>query len=194
MDTEKGMNAENIDLEQMRKVWMEMGKILGMQPTPDNTPDDLNRKRTALDRLRNRYKRFWILSMGMTFTSFMIFSKGLTIDTRYNLWLGIAYAVYFLTAFLMDLWLWNGIGTIDPLRMSVAEVAEKSMFYRKRHLQFMAILMPMAITLIGFTAYVFSTDVFFLYGMIAGAIFGITMGIIQFRRFMAEYRRLRIRE
>lgn len=126
----------------------------------------------------------------MVFVSFMIFSRGLIGESHLNPWLGVAYAVYFLTAFSMDQWLYQGIGKIDPLKMSVSQVLKKSLFYRKRHLQFMAILIPMALGLLGFTGYVFSNDRYMLIGMIAGAIFGAIIGIIHFRRFMVEYRNL----
>lgn len=184
------MSTNDFDIEQMRQAWVEMGKALGMSSIPGNNPKDFQRKKTTLDHLRERYHIFWIFSLVMAFAGFLIFSSGTFILSNLNLWLGIAYAVYFLTASSMDYWLWKGLGTIDPLRMSVSEIAEKSMFYRKRHLQFMIVLIPMAIALICFTGYVFSSEMYFLNGMIAGAILGIIIGTIQFRRFMAGYRNL----
>lgn len=186
------MSKDNIDIEQMRKAWLEMGKSLGMQTLPNSEPIDFNKKKTALDRLRDRYNVFWIISLVMTFVGFMIFSRGIFIVSHLNFWLGIAYAAYFLTVSCMDFWFWRGICTIDPLRMNVSEISEKSMFYRKRHLQFMAILIPMAIALLCFTGYVFSSEIYFLNGMIAGAVIGAIIGTIQFRRFMAGYRDLSV--
>lgn len=184
------MNTQNFDIEQMREAWVEMGKALGMSSIPDNNPKDFQKKKTSLDHLRERYRNFWIFSLIMAFAGFLIFSTGRFIMSNLNLWLGIAYAVYFLTTSLMDYWLWKGLGTIDPLQMSVSEIAGKAMFYRKRHLQFMIILIPMAIALLCFTGYVFSSEMYFLNGMIAGAILGLILGTIQFRRFMSEYRKL----
>lgn len=184
------MNIENQDIEQMRKAWIEMGKALGMQPAPFNDPGEMGSKKTALDRLRNRYRVFWIASLLLSFGTFMFFSSRSIMDGRLYLWLGIAYAVYFLTAFCMDFWLYNGLGTINPLKMGVTEVAWKSAFYRKRHLQFMVVLIPMAIALIAFTGYVFSSEMYFLNGLATGVILGLIIGIIQLRRFMTEYRNL----
>lgn len=90
----------------------------------------------------------------------------------------------------MDHWLWRGIGTIDLVRMDVTTVTRKTMYYRKKHLQFMAIIIPMAIGLLGFTGYVYSVETSFLCGMICGAICGAIIGIIQFRKFMTDYRKL----
>lgn len=184
------MNRENIDVEQMRKLWLAMGESLGVQSSPHCNSVNFYKKKTSLDRLRDKYRVFWIVSLLMIFVSFMIYSRGLIVESPLNFWLGVAYAVYFLTAFCMDYWLWRGIGSINPLRMSVSEVADKAMFYRKRHLQFVAVLIPMVVALLTFTGYVFYSEVYFLYAMISGAICGLIIGTFQFRRFMAEYRRL----
>ena len=184
------MNTDNLDIEQIRKAWISMGKTLGMHPSPYQTPEDLGNRKTALDRLRDKYRHFWIVALIMTFYSLLMFSCGRIFEGRGGVWLGIAYAAYFLTVFCMDHWLWRGIGSIDPLKMGVAEVAEKALFYRKRHLQFIVVLIPMAVVLLGFTAYAFSSDIYFLIGIAVGAVCGLTVGIIQFRRIMAEYRKL----
>lgn len=52
----------------------------------------------------------------------MIFSRGQLFDSNLNLYLGIAYAAYFATSCAMDYVLWRGLGTIDPVKMSVIEV------------------------------------------------------------------------
>lgn len=184
------MKDENGNLGELRKIWVEMGEKLGMQSIPDNDPGKLDRQQTALDKIRRKYRVFWIVALLMIFNVFLIFSGGIFGDNPLNFYFAVAYALYFLTAFIMDHWLWVGLGTIDPLRMGVAQVAEKSMFYRKRHLQFMAILIPMAIVLLGFTGYVYSTNIYFLNGIICGAIFGAVIGIIQFRWMMQRYREL----
>lgn len=183
------MTHENVNLDELKRAWLAMGETLGMN-RPENDPKNLDEMKTALDRLRQKYRVFWITSLGMVFVSFMVFSRGMLIDSEWNVWLGVAYSVYFLTAFSMDQWLYSGIGTIDPLRQSVSEVAAKAMFYRKRHLQFIVVLIPMAVALIAFTGYVFSDETYFISGMITGALLGIILGIFQFRRFMAYYRQL----
>lgn len=178
------------DIEQMRRAWTEMGKALGMKSVAVSDPESYGKKKTALDRLRHKHLTFWIISAMMTVGGFLIFSRTLIVEPDLSLWLGAAYAFYFLTAASMDFYLWRGIGSIDPLGMDVSEISAKSMFYRKSHLQFMTILIPMAIALLGFTGYVYSSEIYFLNGMVAGVIAGAIIGTIQFRRFMAEYRHL----
>lgn len=184
------MKPNDVDFEELKKIWLAMGETLGTLPTRENNPTILRTKKTALDRLRNKYRVFWIVSILMIISTFIIFSRGILVDSEWGGYLGVAYAVYFLTTFVMDHWLWVGIGTIDPIRMGVTEVAEKSMFYKKRHLQFMTILIPMAIMLLGFTGFVFSSDKYLISGMFTGAIVGAVMGYLQFRRFMEDYKDL----
>ena len=182
------MSTENFDIEQIRRAWVAMGECIGMHPASDSNPKDLNLKLTALDRLRRKYREFWVVSLIMAFCFYMLFQSAFFIESHLNFRLGVAYAVYFLTCFAMDLWLYNGIGSIDPLRMEVTQVVQKAVYYKKCHLTFMAILIPMAIGLLAFTGYVFFSETYLLSGMIAGAICGAIIGIIQFRRFMADYR------
>lgn len=188
------MTPENINFDELKKAWLAMGEILGMQSTQNDNPENLNNKKTALDNLRDRYRSFWTMSLIMTFISLILFpilfTKVVIFDKPVGVYLGTAYAIYFLIAFIMDHWLWTCIGKIDPLHMSISQVAEKSMSYRKRHLQFMFILIPIAIALFGFTGYVFSSDIFFLSGMGVGVICGLILGSIQLRRFMNDYRKL----
>lgn len=184
------MTPDNIDLDNLKKSWMEMGRSLGSQFDHGYNPDQLSNMKTTLDRLRDRYRVFWRVGLIMIFTSSFIFSGDIINENPLNIYLCFVFPIYFLTCFLMDHWLWKGIGSIDPLRMGVAEVAQKALYYKKKHLQFMIFLIPMAIALLGFTGYVFSSDKYLLMGMITGAICGAALGIIQFRRFMAEYRKL----
>lgn len=183
------MNTENNSLDRLRKAWRETGDAMG-NDAPN--PDDLDKKKTALDNLRDRYKSFWVmaLALGFGFGTFMIFRNIIDIESDLGLPLALSYWMYFMICFGMDCWLWNGVRKINPVTMSVSEVASKALFYHKRHLQFMCVLLPLAVALVGFTAYAFRASSYFVYGIIAGAVIGAIMGIIQFRRFMASYRQL----
>lgn len=90
----------------------------------------------------------------------------------------------------MDDWLCRGIQRIDCATMPVAEVARLSIHYRKRHLQFMCILIPMVIMWIGGVVWIGFGDIYFLAGVILGALTGLALGLMQFHRFMDDYRRL----
>lgn len=74
------------------------------------------------------------------------------------------------------------------MSMAVGEVSRLATFYRKRHLQFMIILIPIAIALLGSFIYVMVDNIYFIYGVICGAVIGLAIGIFQFMEFMADYR------
>ena len=88
----------------------------------------------------------------------------------------------------MDTWLSRGLQSINLAEMKVAEVVAKVYYYRKKHLQFMAILIPAAIVLIGWMAWIFADNIAFIYGIVAGAVLGGICGFNVYRNFMKEYR------
>lgn len=184
------MNTENFEIQQLKKTWTKIGEGLRAPISSGGNSEDFNKKKTALERLRNKYRLFWTVALIMVFWAYIMFAKVVDLESPFNVCLGLSFAAYFLIVFCMDYWLWRGLGTIDPLRMPIAEVSAKSMFYRKRHLQFIAVLIPLAIAVLGFAVYVFSFEIYFLAGMFSGAVIGLVLGIVQFRRFMAEYREL----
>ncbi len=73
------------------------------------------------------------------------------------------------------------------LTMSVSEVVEKALYYRKWHIRFIFILLPMALGCLGLMAYVID-DLYVRLGMLAGFIVGVAVGIRQLLNFLADYR------
>lgn len=94
----------------------------------------------------------------------------------------------FATASTMDHWLANGIRSIDCSRMSVREVIDRSLFYRRSHHQFMMILIPYAAIVLGCLGWASRADVYMLMGMGAGFLVGLAIGIRKYMDFMAYYR------
>ncbi|MDE6786690.1 MAG: hypothetical protein K2J46_06600, partial [Muribaculaceae bacterium] len=79
------------------------------------------------------------------------------------------------------------VRSIDVVNMPVSEVIRKALFYRKRHLQFIAILLPSVLAIIGFIAW--SMDNFyFRLGILIGFIAGTALGLRQLFAFLADYR------
>ncbi len=100
-------------------------------------------------------------------------------------------ALFFALAGSMDYWLYRGMKSIDISSMPVSEVARKAIFYRRRHLQFIAILVPLAIGIFTLMVLAFNPDRHMLAGMACGAIVGLAIGIRQLIAFMDDYRTLR---
>lgn len=150
-----------------------------------------SRRMTALQRLAARYNRFSNLALiCILWCPFFALSHIIDVsDQRLRIALAIYAGVYFLTCSAMDRWLCHGIRRIDCATMPVSEVLRLSLFYRKRHLQFMIILIPMAVVFVGGMAWLGGADEpYFIAGIITGALFGLALGIRQFLLFMSDYR------
>ena len=88
------------NLEEVKRAWIAMGKSLGMQ-MPEYNDVNLDKKKTALERLRNCYKRFFIAAAVFSVTSIFIFARFKDVLNNQNVeYLGFAYSAYFLLHFL----------------------------------------------------------------------------------------------
>lgn len=149
------------------------------------------RRRTALQNLASRYKRFSIIATVMIVLCPVMLGLSDILPDSTPKWIVLAFmSIYFLTCSIMDNWLHEGIKSIDCITMTVAEVTRKAAYYRSRHLKFMLILIPMAVLILGGLAYVATSDRYFILGMTTGALIALALGSRQFLRFMADYRDL----
>lgn len=144
---------------------------------------------TSLERLRNRYRRFAILGFTMLPLSCVFMLKSI-FPIEGGIWITLSFIVYFLTCGFMDTWLYRGLDTIDCLHMSVSEVIEKARYYRKKHLQFVVILIPMAIALLCGLAYFTGWEEHILLGMIIGGSIGFAIGLQQLFAFLRDYKNI----
>lgn len=145
------------------------------------------RARTALQNLATRYRQFSNIAFIMIFTMPWVFMSQL-IPGRNSLYVVISGMLYFLTCSVMDRWLYNGISRIDCATMSVSEVAGLALFYRKRHIQFIIILLPLAAAWISMLLYFSTSDPFLIYSVACGTVIGLAIGVRQLFKFMNDYR------
>lgn len=149
------------------------------------------KRRTALQNLARRYRRFFIISLlCICWVPFLAFND-IFADSKWRLLWAVVAGVYFLTASIMDYWLYKGISDIDCATMTVTDVTQKAFFYKKRHLQFMMVLIPMAVLIVGGLIYMNSNDDSIVIGAVFGIILGLAIGTKQFIDFMSDYRRIR---
>ena len=182
------MREENFD--ELRRAWKE-----GFRAASSHDYDELidinnsNQRKTALENLAERYKRFAILGTAMILVSTCYLNAHI-FPEPYNIILACGMMVYFAIAAMMDWWLYRGVKSIDIYRESVSEVSRRARYYRRRHLQFMAVLVPIMIALlvVMFTATI--SNRYMTAGLIAGALFGLVIGLFALTRFMDEYRSL----
>lgn len=159
-------------------------------------PDDLvriyrQRKETALERLARKYRSFSIMSLVMTFVSLLwLFSVSLEIKESMRGPLTIVMMIYFATCSLLDYRLYKGVSGIDCYTMSVEEVINKALYYRKKHIECIIFLIPFVIVVIAAMVYAFGADTYIIYGMVAGFVGGLAIGIRHYIDFMSQYKKI----
>ena len=176
--------------QELRNAWLETQSRLEKIESQINCDSangfNANRK-TSLDNLIRRYKTFACIGVGMTLCSFGWFNSHILEGTAGHI-LPIVMIGYFLLAALMDMYLMNGLQSINLSTMSVSKVCELVAKYRKFHHRCMIVLIPICIVLIGIMVSAFISDTYMIIGIIFGAIIGLAIGIMQYRRFMDDYR------
>ncbi len=179
-----------MEFEEMKRIWNDsFSRLDSQQQTEILTSVQSSRRSTALQDLSKRYLRFACLSGVMTVLSLAYFTSALIPESmRYTT--GIAFAVYFCIACVMDLYLYREVSSINLAADTVDSVIRQSIRCRKLHLTFILILLPLAFSMIGLLIYTFDAERYMVLGIIAGFIVGALMGIRQFRKFMAEYKEL----
>lgn len=161
-----------------------------------NSPaDNKPRRHTALQQLIGRYKRFSRISLIMTcYMPFYIFQLLRNNTTATPLWLITAVSafmmIYCLTASVMENWLSKGLSSINIADMPVVEVCNRALYYRKRHFQFIAVLLPMCLILLVLLAWLLSSNQYIVYGIATGAVIGIVIGLFVLNKFLKEYKNL----
>ncbi len=175
--------------QDMKSTWRETATSLQTENDRLLTKFQNGNPLTSLERLRNRYLRFAILGFTMLPIS-SVFMLPSLFPMKGRIWITLAFIVYFLTCGFMDTWLYRGLDTIDCLHMSVSEVIEKARYYRKKHLQFIVILIPMAIALLSFTAYFLDGNIYLITGMAIGGCVGLAIGIQQLLQFLRDYKNI----
>ena len=175
-------------MDNLRKDWQNSNVAI---QTEANSYDKIinGKRRTALENLAERYRRFSNLALILILLSFSwIFNPDMFPGNQgLSIAVGVSFAVYALIASIMDRWLYKGIQSIDIVVMPVSEVVRKALFYRKRHLQFIVILLPIVLSIIAVMAWSMD-NLYFRLGIVVGFIAGVTIGVRQLLAFLADYR------
>ena len=176
-------------MEEIRKTWDEIGVRYSGEKGSGGHGTDIRRE-TALEKLRKKY--LWFSRFALVFMIIEPFCFSLRFMAEYNVWIaGLMFMVYFGVCSSMDYWLYKGISSIDCYTMTVSEVVEKAFYYRKKHLQFIIILLPLALVCVGTLGYMLRSKPAFLVGMGCGGAVGLALGYRQYLEFMSEYKKLR---
>lgn len=152
-----------------------------------------NRRKTALTRLQDRYKRFIRMEIIFTFAIPGMVS-GILRRTGHSPAVIIAFILFFLTAAAIDYHIYRQLREISVDRMTTSEVIRRSTLCRKQHLASIIFLFPFALICVGLLGWALYFDIYFMIGMGVGALVGLAVGIVQFQRFMSDYRRVGLKE
>lgn len=175
--------------EEIKRTWNEAARKRYC-PTPEEFENMYReKKKTALERLAARYRRFSTMSIVFIVLCTMLPFSHLFEGIGAMRWVLFGVSIfYFASCSCMDYWLYRGVSSIDCFTMTVSEVSLKALYYRKKHLQSMIFLLPLAILFVGIMAYCFKAEPYTIYGILAGMLLGVVLGYRQFREFMKEYR------
>ncbi|MDE7349969.1 MAG: hypothetical protein K2N25_02790 [Muribaculaceae bacterium] len=175
-------------MDNLRKDWQDTS--VSIRRDSESYASIINGKRkTALQNLAERYRRFSNLALVLILLSFSwIFNPDMFPGHHgLRITVGVSFAVYALIASIMDRWLYKGIQSIDIVVMPVSEVVRKALFYRKRHLQFIVVLLPIVLAIIAVMAWSMD-NLYFRLGIVVGFIAGVAIGVRQLLAFLADYR------
>ena len=177
--------------EEIKKTWEEASRKL-YRPTPQEFENMYREKKeTALERLAIKYRRFSTMGLVMAIVSaFWMLTPAHLPATPMKFIMALVLMLYFATCSSIDWWLYRGVSSINCFDMSVSEVVDKALYYRKKHLQSIMFLIPFAVVVFGVMIYSFNADKYIIYGMGAGLIIGLAIGYRQFREFMDEYKKI----
>lgn len=178
--------------EEIRTTWQEAARRMSQLKAQEYENNYLQRKETALQSLAKRYGRFSRCSFLLILCVFCWLHMDLDFEAdwmRYVIF-GVMTA-YFVACGCIDYYLYKGVSAINCYEMTVTEVIDRAMYYRKKHFQSLAFLLPIAIGLIAFLAYALRANEYVISGIICGSIVGLAVGLFNLHKFMAEYRKIK---
>lgn len=178
-----------MDQEETKRIWKELSRRLDALESKTNNlrPDDP--RRTALERLSARYRRFSIVAMAMALVSVLyIFTD--VFPERYRMLNSCVSCCFFLVCSIMDYSLMRNISMINVISMPVAEVCRMSQEFRRRHHMFMIVTIPMAISVVGLIILANIDNKYMLYAIGVGFAVGLACGLQQYIMFMRDYRQI----
>lgn len=175
--------------DDIKKTWQSTRvNIASSNASLDNIME--GKRKTALESLARRYR--WFSNIAILFAGVIplnLLNFNLFPDSKLRIVTVIWFCCFFMISSVMDRWLYNGIKQIDIVTMSVSEVIVKAIYYRKWHIRFIIILLPLALVCLGLMAFMIN-DVYVRLGMLCGFILGVSIGVRHLMNFLADYKAL----
>lgn len=174
--------------EDWRKLSDHIQRLSVKEDRTVNPIGDLRRK-TALQNLARRYRQFAIMAPCVMLASFSFLNRHIYSPT-WGLWSFILFNTVMIACCIFDWWLYRQISSISVTTMPVLDVVKKAWICRKRHLQFIAIFLPVDLLFIGMLYAASDRNIYFTCGIIIGFVVGLTIGLRNLYRFLADYKEI----
>lgn len=159
-----------MDIDEMKSNWQAAKN--NINPGSEN-PD--NNRKTALQRLADQYRRFSRLTLiVMLCLPLSLWNSGIK-----SIWLISGFVIVCGGASILDRYLNYSIRAIDPARMSVTEVLERTIRCRKLHLYWVAFAIPVVIFLCALMAYTLRAQPILIYACLTGGLIGLILGLFK---------------
>lgn len=178
-----------MDFEEVKRIWEEADLRLSALETEMSELAGAaaqSRRRTAFERLMRRYSLFSVLGGVMVIYSLLMLRSDL-----YPLPIGLSMAFYFAVVAVVAMWQYLSLQRIGIDTMAVSEVSRRVAVCRRRHLRFMAVMIPLAAVIVAAMMWQWFDDKYMLLALGGGAFLGILIGVRVYTRIMADYRSLR---
>lgn len=175
--------------EELRKEWRQSCDCQSSDTLTGSEAETITRskRKTALTRLADRYARF--SNLAFTFALFSpVWIANPEVGGKHKSIIIICMMIYFIICGAIDRHICHKVRAINIFEMPTSEVIARAMKCRLLHLRSMAFIIPLAITLIVLFSWSNSWNPYINIGIISGALIGVAIGTIQFRRFMRDYR------
>ena len=187
---------ETTDIDQIKEMWNNINRRLDKlerQTIEVGRRVTSEKAHTAKYDLARQYKYFMIIGFiaGVLFPSWLLLSSSsLYPDTPLRYLSAALFFIYFMTAAVMDAYLYNEVKSINLAYMPVDQVIVRARELKKKHHIFMIILIPIAIVTLGMFAYPLLDETAVLAGMIFGGALGLAIGLRKYFQMMGDYREI----
>ncbi len=187
---------EKNDIDQIKEMWNNINRRLDRlesQTVEIGRRVTSEKAHSAKNDLARKYKTFMIIGFiaGVTFPCWMLFSStGIYPDSPLRYLSAALFFIYFMTAAVMDAYLYNEVRSINLAHMPIDQLIVKARELKKKHHIFMIILILLAIVTLGMFAYPLVNEPAVLAGMIIGGAFGLAIGLRKYFQMMGDYREM----
>ena len=185
------------DLKDMKEMWIELNqRVANLEEENRRLMRHVtgNKYKTAQEKLVRKYTTFIIIAFIMiVYVFFIVMFNPFGVE-KYKIPVLIYWTLFFLGEAGIDFYLRTKVLEIDIYNSSVRESTRQAAHNWKIHKLAVAFGLPVAIGAVVLFALFMNADTFVIIGMIVGAVVGLSIGVMQLRKFWDYYRLLQTKD